>query len=369
MKRIKIILSVAALLGSTMLSFGQNTDNSLNPNKVFYPEYQGQSRVEISFPKVMGYDVVTCDFHSHTIFSDGLLWPTLRVNEAWRQGLDALAITDHIEYRPHQKYLNSDLNTSYNIAKDAADEAGIILIKGTEITRKQSVLGHFNALFINDANPIAIEDPKASILEAKKQGAFITWNHPGWAVDSTYIKEFQADLFKDNIIDGIEVFNNKEFYPRVLSWAIDKNLAIIAASDVHGVIEPSVLEKDRSLRPMTLVLTNDHSAQGIKEALINRRTLALFHNTIAAREDIARAFVEASISIKKTNKGAKKSSYMLSNCSPVEMRFTIDNKDFLLPKHSTIYLSFPNEKPSIELIFKNIWIYENKTLAHLLQIK
>lgn len=47
-----------------------------------------------------GFHVLKCDFHTHTIFSDGRVWPTMRVDEAWKDGLDAIAITDHIEVRP-----------------------------------------------------------------------------------------------------------------------------------------------------------------------------------------------------------------------------------------------------------------------------
>ena len=46
-----------------------------------------------------------CDFHIHTVFSDGKVWPDIRVAEAWQEGLDAIAITDHIEYRPNKEIL------------------------------------------------------------------------------------------------------------------------------------------------------------------------------------------------------------------------------------------------------------------------
>ena len=32
----------------------------------------------------------------HTVFSDGVVWPSVRVEEAWREGLDA-----HRHYRSH----------------------------------------------------------------------------------------------------------------------------------------------------------------------------------------------------------------------------------------------------------------------------
>jgi hypothetical protein len=57
---------------------------------------------KINFPDILGYKTLKCDFHLHTVFSDGQVWPTTRVDEAVREGLDAIAITDHIEYQPHK---------------------------------------------------------------------------------------------------------------------------------------------------------------------------------------------------------------------------------------------------------------------------
>ena len=56
-------------------------------------------RNEIYIPQVMGYNVYKADLHTHTIYSDGEMTPALRVNEAWCDGLDIIAITDHMEYR------------------------------------------------------------------------------------------------------------------------------------------------------------------------------------------------------------------------------------------------------------------------------
>ena len=45
--------------------------------------------------------------------------------------------------------------------------------------------GHFNAIFINDANKFFDKEKKPldfnkAIKEANKQGAFVFWNHPHW---------------------------------------------------------------------------------------------------------------------------------------------------------------------------------------------
>ncbi len=360
-----IVFSLCFLFISATSLFGQIT--KYNVNKIFYPHYQQENRTPVSFPDVAGYKVLVCDFHSHTMFSDGLVWPEYRVEEAWCDGLDALAITDHIEYQPHKKYLNSDNNTSYEIAKPVADKLGFLLVKGTEITRKQAVLGHFNALFIKDANAIALDDPKASIQEAKNQGAFVVWNHPGWAVDSTYFKEFQEDLLKNKLFDGIEVYNSAEFYPRALSWAIDKNLTILATSDVHGTIDDKVLSNECAHRPATLVLAKERSLEGIKEALFARRTLAFFHNSIAGKESLAHEFVKACIIPEKLSTDGKTTTWLLKNSGDIIFNFTIGKNTYLLPAKSSITISMPASATFVTMKFNNIFIYENTTLAHDLQ--
>jgi hypothetical protein len=112
---------------------------------------QAQRRNEIQVPNLNGYTTLKCDFHMHSVFSDGLVWPTVRVDEAYREGLDAISLTEHIEYRPHKKDIIADHNRSYELSQKQAKKLGILLIRGSEITRSMPP-GHFNAIFLNDSN-------------------------------------------------------------------------------------------------------------------------------------------------------------------------------------------------------------------------
>ena len=113
-------------------------------------------RWKAGFPDILGYKTLKCDLHMHTVFSDGLVWPTARIDEAVREGLDVIAITDHIEYLPHKNDIPTNHNRSYEIAAGPAKKRGVLLIKGAEITR-ETPPGHFNTLFLND---IAMLDVK-----------------------------------------------------------------------------------------------------------------------------------------------------------------------------------------------------------------
>jgi len=44
------------------------------------------SERDIHFPDVKGYQTLVLDLHTHSVFSDGHVWPTIRVAEAERDG-------------------------------------------------------------------------------------------------------------------------------------------------------------------------------------------------------------------------------------------------------------------------------------------
>src|SRR5262245_29797158 len=67
------------------------------PYLVGEPGTKAHIRDDVSFPDVEGFQVLKADFHSHTIYSDGQVTPEVRVWEAWRDGLDLIAIADHHE--------------------------------------------------------------------------------------------------------------------------------------------------------------------------------------------------------------------------------------------------------------------------------
>ena len=70
-----------------------------NPETLRTPVAQPSLRVDIVLPQVGGYNIYKADLHTHSIYSDGDMTPALRVREAYYDGLDAIAITEHIEYR------------------------------------------------------------------------------------------------------------------------------------------------------------------------------------------------------------------------------------------------------------------------------
>lgn len=261
---------------------------------------QSQSRKIINIPNISGFQTLKCDFHMHTVFSDGTVWPTVRVEEAWREGLDAIAITDHIEYRPHSKDVVADHNRSFEIAEPLAQQMGILLVHAAEITRSMPP-GHLNTLFISNANLLDRDDVKDALREARDQGAFIFWNHPGWKAqqpDSTVWWDEHTQLLNNDLLQGIEVYNSNEFYPEALNWANEKNLTMLCNTDLHGPVGMSYDVRDGH-RPLTLVFARSRTLGGLKEALFSRRTAVYFDNTLMGKPDFLEPLFFASLSFNK----------------------------------------------------------------------
>lgn len=269
----------------------------------FCCQIQAQIRHEIAIPDLKEYKTLKCDFHIHTVFSDGLVWPTVRVDEAYREGLDAISLTEHLEYRPHKDDIHAAHDRSYDIAKQAADEKNIILIKGSEITRSMPP-GHSNAIFISDADALDQKDYRDAFQEAKKQQAFIFWNHPGWDAqqpDTTLWWKEHTELLENGCMQGIEVVNGN-YFPEAHQWCLDKKLTMLGNSDIHQPIQADIDFAKGEHRTMTLVFAKEHSEAGIREALFNRRTAVYYGDNLIGEEVYLKELFENAIKIENIEK-------------------------------------------------------------------
>lgn len=294
---------------------------------------QPQFRNKINFPDILGYKSLKCDFHTHTVFSDGNVWPTYRVEEAWRDGLDVIALTDHLEYQPHKDYLLSNHNAPVQIANNLANELGITLIQGAEITRKMPP-GHLNAIFVTDGNSLVKDDWKESILEAKKQGALLFWNHPSWvAQQPDGIAKWYPEhdwIMETGILFGLEVYNANVYSPETHQWCIDKNLAVIGNSDVHDPLYFEWEAENVAHRPITLVFAKNNSPESIREALLERRTTIWYDQKLIGDEKFLKEIYNKSISIDK-NKisalGRESKPLLITNNSDVAYDLKLVSED------------------------------------------
>ena len=77
------------------------TITSLSSFSQTAPDHSHKLSRSLKFPDIPGYKIMKCDLHLHTVFSDGSVWPDIRVMEALLDGLDVISLTEHLEYQPH----------------------------------------------------------------------------------------------------------------------------------------------------------------------------------------------------------------------------------------------------------------------------
>lgn len=269
----------------------------------------------ISVPDIPGFKTLKCDFHMHTVFSDGHVWPSFRVNEAIRDGLDVISLTEHIDYEGFPEVIARDYNQSYEIAVKAATNKNLMIIKGLEISPRVPPY-HNNALFIKDANILPSEYMKdwkkkfvmkdtitheqllAPFLEAKKQDAFVFYNHPGYSwwdkKDTAIFTSFHKELLERKILKGVEVVNSGVYNILAHRLAMKYNLTMVCNTDEHYDNSPRYA---KTHRPMTLVFAKEKTAESLKEALLAGRTALYFDDYLVARQREADAFFKAAIQV------------------------------------------------------------------------
>ena len=293
---------------------------SINYSAIYGQKTEKYTR-KIYFPDIDGYKTLLSDFHQHTVFSDGSVWPTIRVEEAIKDGLDAISLTEHLEYQPYAKDIpNPDRNRAYNIAKSFAENKNksldrkLIVINGQEITRSMPP-GHINAIFLNDANKLLHpKDSLKGILAANKQDAFVFWNHPAWPAQRSdgiaKLDEFHEYLIDKKLLHGIEVVNELSYSEEALKIALENDLTIMGTSDIHGLIDwlfkvPDDNESSNGTlpghRPVTIIFSKDKSENGIKDALFAGRTAVFFNELLIGKEENLKPLVEKCLVINNIN--------------------------------------------------------------------
>ncbi len=316
-----------------------------------------------------GRHLLTADLHTHSVFSDGQVWPSIRVEEAHRDGINLLATTEHLEAQPKKADIpHPDRNRSFHVASESLKTEGfegLIVINGAEVTRGMPP-GHVNAVFLNDANALLQTDAEQAMRAARDQGAFVFWNHPNWIPQAPDGIARLSDLHKDwiakGLLHGIEVANGTldGHSEHALQIALDNNLTVLGTSDIHGLIDWTHNAGHGGHRPMTIVLAKGRTAEDMKKALFEGATVAWSYDDILGREDNVRMLVESCLSLEP--KGYESNSTVLNvglrNDCPIN--FTLRNfspetfqnfsDTIRVERHSTLPLAVRMQKGADRLV-------------------
>ena len=294
-----------------------------------------QAQNKIVIPDTDNHLVLTGDMHLHTVFSDGNVWPNTRVDEAYAEGVEVICITDHMDAR-HKKLANKgvftgDRNYSYEVAAKYATSLGVIVIKGAEITRGMPP-GHFNTLFISDVEPIAQANDAekdhqkgmlAGLAVARQQDAFCVWNHPHWHAQqpkAIWHKEHE-EIYNAGYMHGVEAYNYFDgFSWEAFQWAIDKNLTLICGTDMHAAMFRSINFPAGELRPVTLIFAKEATPEGVKEALLARRTAIFADGCVYGDEALLNELVSACLKVKDITNNKTSVKITIENNSSIPFR-------------------------------------------------
>ena len=353
-------------------------------------------RINIVLPQIDGLNCYTADLHVHSFFSDGEVSPAERVKEAWADGLDIMALTDHIEtrrqerdmlkflkgYSPDKKGFEpinvrcsrgvhadergivSDLNLSSELARKAAkDYPELTLIKGTEISREPVHIGHYCALFTKDNNTIYSTDDAQTIRNARAQGAIITHNHPGWERTSTDYTEFEKKIYAEGLIDGIEVANGNDFYPEVVARAIEKKLYMVSATDIHATTASIYANRD-FYRDMTLIFAKDKSEKSLRKALLSQQTLAYCGGYIIGAESLLKKFFTASVKATYASEGKKGVKVVLTNSTSFAYTLSYNGHKIDVPALGSVSVTL-NDKKAIFTVENMIHVNNQRPVVEL----
>ena len=313
----------------------------------------------ILFPDVPGYQTLVCDLHQHTVFSDGNVWPSIRVEEAQKDGLDALAVTEHLEYQPHKGDIpHPDRNRAFEIETAAARNSDLLVIPGSEITRSMPP-GHCNAIFLQDANKLLIDDPMAVFREAQNQGAFVFWNHPNWTAQRkdgiTTLTDMHKTLIAEGLLHGIEVVNELTYSEEALQVCLDNDLTILGTSDIHGLIDWDYDVPNGGHRPVTLVFATEKSQAGIKEGLMEGRTAVWYNNSLIGKEEHLVPLINSSLKIGEAEYLSNTSVLSLKIENASEVAFLLENlSEYTLHMNADMIRIAPHSTTEIQVKTKDL---------------
>ncbi len=300
---------LSSLISFTFLAQAQEISNGvMRLNELRKPTY----REIINIPEMNGYQVLKCDFHAHTVFSDGHVWPNVRAQEAWEEGLDAMALTEHVENQSYKDYIEINRNRSHELIEVVSKKNNVILIKGAEITRLTPP-GHFNAVFIGDAS--------------------------SYVGDKDSEKDFEA---------------------------------VMGTSDIHNLIGH---DYDRSRkyvhRTMTLVMAKERTPESIREALDAGRTVAWASKYLAGKEENVKNLFNACVKLMPSHysqekNGVRTNFYEIQNKSDLYFELELTSgkgtqKITLYPMSSQL-LSAEAGQQSLSYDVTNAYVRSDKFL-------
>ena len=258
-----------------------------------------------------------------------------------------------------------NLNAAYEEAADYAlkNSLPIMVVRGTEIWRNPRTVGEYNALFLKDINAICHKDLFESFRRVKEQGGILIHNHPGWRRTTMDKSEEQKQIYAEKWVDGIEVVNSANLYPKMMRRCVEEKLFMAANTDTHHPTSQLWGSDKGFFRTMTFILSKEKSEEAIKEALLARRTICYCANNLMGEQKWLQDFLDAAIECKVVARNEKKKSqtYSLTNRCSIPLILRLENMIYGLKPFQSVQVSLSTKggrKP--EFVVENMWTVDEK---------
>jgi predicted metal-dependent phosphoesterase TrpH len=201
-----------------------------------------------------GYDVVAADFHVHSFLGDGVVSPFALVARARREGLDAIAITDH------NRVFAARAGRWYSRLV-----GGPTVLVGEEVTAPS-----FHIVAVGIDKYVTWKKSAAEVIDdIHRQGGVAIAAHP----TKRYWAAFDGNLVPQ--LDGVEVMHANAFASNQKAEEITsfyrraeengRHLTAFGSSDYHWFNSLGICR--------TYVFTRNNDEAGILEALRGGRTV------------------------------------------------------------------------------------------------
>jgi UDP-N-acetylglucosamine:LPS N-acetylglucosamine transferase len=228
-----------------------------------------------------GKQMLLCDFHTHTTFSDGKLTVSELVDFYGQRGFDCLAITDH--YCDPEKMIGRLCNMTGLVLlpeqiheyfeviekekKRAWKKYSMILMTGIEFNKDGlSKKSSAHLLGVDLKHPIDPSlDIKSTIHEIHHQGALAVASHPHefsshWGKNTLYLWENQEEYAP--LLDAWEIANRDDLFNPIGL----KRLPFLANSDFH---------KPKHIQSWKTLIYSEKDPEAIKRCVRENRDIAL----------------------------------------------------------------------------------------------
>ena len=142
------------------------------------------------------------------------------------------------------------------------------------------------------------------------------------------MSDFEKAVYAEGLIDGIEVMNGEEFYPKVIDRAYEFGLYMSSNTDIHSNSEGDY-EGTMLGRNMTFILSKENTLESIREALVAKRTICYSYDRYEGEESLLKDLFKACVSFSEVSRNEKKgtTTFTVTNLSSLPFVVCLPGSD------------------------------------------